>query len=78
MVNDPQDDLLDLIRQEFEKANKEKRSAIHTELEQVADNACLEMYKVFVYVSGHDLWSIGLNKDHDRDGCDKCQIITED
>jgi len=79
MINDPQDDLLDLIRQEFAKALKEKRGGLHIE------KHCHEVFKVYALIDGHLLWNVGLNRDHDTDCCDKCHkdkvnkgIITED
>lgn len=69
MVNDPQDDLLDLIRQACAKAVKEKRSAI---LVDEVEGTNQEVFELSVRVNGHDLWNIGLNRKHDRDRCDKC------
>ena len=75
MVNDPQDDLLDLIRQEFAKALKEKRGGLHIEED---DNPRGDMFKVYALIDGHDLANIGLNKDHDRASCDKCTPAKEE
>lgn len=75
MVNDPQDDLLDLIKQECAKAVMEKRAAIH--FEQAAEDDehldySIEQFKLVVYVDGHDLWKVGLNKWHDQAICVRC------
>lgn len=69
MVNDPQDDLLDLIRQACAKAVKEKRAAIFVEDD---DGYHGDAVKLYVWVDGHDLWNVGLNKNHDRESCEKC------
>jgi hypothetical protein len=69
MFNGPQDDLLDLFRQAVENAKKEKRSAVHIEED---DNPRGDTFKLFVYVDGHDLWKVGLNKDHGRESCAEC------
>jgi hypothetical protein len=70
-VNDPQEDLLDLITMEHETAVKEKRSAIRVDRSGRMLNG-EERIDLVVSVSGHDLWNIGLNKDHDADMCAKC------
>jgi hypothetical protein len=69
MINDPQDDLLDLIRQACAKAVREKRSAI---LVDEVGGYNQEVFELSVRVNGHDLWNIGLNSNHDRKNCDWC------
>jgi hypothetical protein len=68
VLNDPQDDLVDLIRQACAQAVKEKRGAIFFEEDEYHRDAV----KLCVWVDGHDLWNVGLNKNHDRDSCEKC------
>lgn len=70
-VNDPQEDLLSLIRAEHEKAVKERRSAIRVDRPgRMRDGD--ERIDLVVSVSGHDLWNVGLNKEHDVDMCSRC------
>ena len=70
MVNDPQDDLLDLIKQECAEAKKEKRRGIS--IEEDDHPGVYDTFRLSAYVDGHDLWKVGLNKWHDQAICVRC------
>lgn len=75
-LNDPQDDLLDLIRQACANAVKNKTAAIKCKkvgfgLVPNTDHTD-EVFKLSVKVSGHDLWALGLNEEHPGRKCSRC------
>ena len=72
MVNDPQQDLMELIRQADEEAVKQRSFAIHIEPVCTVNVDCDETFKLYVYVSGHKLWDKGLNPKHNRAHCTEC------
>jgi hypothetical protein len=73
MVNSPQDDLFDLVRQQYLQYENGAGPAIHIEHVDTIQRDCEETFKLCVYVSGHKLWNVGLNPKHDTTHCAECK-----